>query len=108
MTALQDILETGLVTPATVAHILGTTPRSVTRWNHDAAGPHRREVIERMLELKAVLELAQKVMKPAWASTWLYGPVPALDYNKPLNLIRDGEYRRVIAALNALAERTEG
>ena len=104
MSALQDILQTGLVDTADVAKALGTTTRSVTRWQHDGAGPHRREVIERMLELKAVLNLSLQVMPATSAATWLRAPIPALDYDKPLDLIRDGEFRRVITGLTALAE----
>lgn len=31
-------------------------------------------------------------------------PVPALDYDKPIELIERGEYRRVIGAILALTE----
>lgn len=104
MTATQDILNTGMLDPADVARIAGTTSRSVTRWQHDKTDPSRREVLDRLLELKAVLDLALRVMEPGPAWTWLRSPVPALDYGKPLDLIRDGEFRRVIAALAALGE----
>lgn len=97
-------MQTGLVDPADVARTLGTTPRSVERWQHDGHGPHRREAIERMLELRAVLDLAAKVMPAPSAAIWLRAPVPELNYDKPLDLIRDGEFRRVIDCLTALAE----
>jgi putative toxin-antitoxin system antitoxin component (TIGR02293 family) len=104
MTALQDILKTGLVDTADVARTLGTTPRSVARWQHDHTDPGRREHLDRLLELKAVTDLAVQVMPGPSAATWLRAPVPALGYDKPLELVRDGEFRRVIASLTALAE----
>jgi putative toxin-antitoxin system antitoxin component (TIGR02293 family) len=104
MSALQDILKTRLVDTADVARALDTTPRSVARWQHDGHGPHREKNIWRMLELKAVLDLAVQVMPAESAALWLRSPVPELGYNKPLDLIRDGEFRRVIDALTALAE----
>jgi uncharacterized protein (DUF2384 family) len=104
MSILQDILATGLVDPVDMACVLGATHRSVNRWQAEGNGPTRREHIERMLELKAVLDLAVKVMPAPSAAIWLRAPVPALDYGKPLALISDGEFRRVIDGLNALAE----
>lgn len=104
MSALQDILKTRLVDIADVARALDTTPRSVARWQHDGHGPHRLPAIERMLELRAVLDLAVQVMSAEPASMWLRAPVPELGYDKPLDLIRNGGFRRVINALTALAE----
>jgi putative toxin-antitoxin system antitoxin component (TIGR02293 family) len=104
MTALRDILKTGLVDSVDIARLLGTTNRSVARWQHDHVDPSRREHLDRLLELKAATDLALQVMPAASAAMWLRAPIPALDYDKPLDLIRDGEFRRVIAGLAALAE----
>jgi uncharacterized protein (DUF2384 family) len=103
MTEIQDILQTDLVDAVDIARVLDTTPRSVTRWQHGGARP-RRDAVDRLLELKAVLDLAQKVMPPESARLWLRSPIPALDYAKPLDLVRNGEFRRVINGLIALAE----
>ena len=104
MSALQDILNTGTVDNADIARILGTTPRSVARWRHGGTDPSRHDWLDRLLELRAITDLAVRVMRASSAALWLRGPVPALDYGKPLDLIRDGEFRRVAAALAALAE----
>jgi hypothetical protein len=61
-------------------------------------------MLDRLLELKAVTDLALRVYEPNAASLWLRSPVPALAYDKPLELIRDGEFKRVIRALETLAE----
>jgi putative toxin-antitoxin system antitoxin component (TIGR02293 family) len=103
MTEIQDILRTDLVDTADMARVLDTTPRSVTRWQQGEATP-RREAVDRLLELKAVLDLAQKVMRAESARLWLRSPIPALDYERPLDLVRNGEFRRVITSLAALAE----
>jgi len=102
MSALQDILKTGTVDNADIARVLGTTPRSVERWRQAGTDPSRRDWLDRLLELRAVIDLALQVTESA--ATWLRSPVPALDYDKPLDLIRDGEFRRVIAGLTGLAE----
>jgi uncharacterized protein (DUF2384 family) len=103
MTEIQDILRTDLVDAVDIARVLDTTPRSVTRWQQGGSKP-RRDSVDRLLELKAVLDLAQRVMPPESARLWLRSPIPALDYAKPLDLVRNGEFRRVITSLMALAE----
>jgi hypothetical protein len=57
-----------------------------------------------LLELKAVTHLALRVCEPNAASLWLRSPVPALGYDKPLELIHDGAHKRVIRALEPPAE----
>lgn len=103
MTVIQDILRTELVDTVDVAQVLGTTSRSVTRWQQGEASP-RRDTVDRLLELKAVLDLAGQVMRPESARLWLRSPVPALNYERPLDLVQSGEFRRVIKTLMALAE----
>lgn len=104
MTAIQDVLGTGAVTKADIALVLGTTARSVDRWQHDGTDPARHDRLDRLLELKAVVDLAVRVMRAESAAMWLRAPIPALDYDKPLDLIRDGGFKRVAASLGALAE----
>lgn len=103
MALIDDVIGTNLVDTVDIAHVLSTSPRSVTRWQQGEANP-RRESIDRLLELKAVLDLASKIMRPESARLWLRSPVPDLDYNRPLDLIESGQFRKVITSLTALAE----
>jgi uncharacterized protein (DUF2384 family) len=103
MNVVQDILQTDLVDSVDIAHVLDTTARSVTRWQQGEVSP-RRDAVDRLLELKAVLDLASEVMPSGSAKLWLRSPVPALDYERPLHLVGHGQFRKVIASLNALAE----
>jgi uncharacterized protein (DUF2384 family) len=57
-----------------------------------------------LLELKAVVDLARQYLRPEVARLWLRAPDPGLGYEKPLDLIKAGEYRRVVGALLAMAE----
>lgn len=100
---LGHLLEGDVVNPPDVARVVGTSPRSVTRWRRSEAVP-RREHEERLLELKAVVDLLRRVLREEPARLWLRSPNPELDYEKPLDLIERGEYRRVIAAVLAMAE----
>jgi len=44
------------------------------------------------------------VMDPSYIPVWLRKPVPALDDDKPLEVIGRGEYRRVSKIVSALEE----
>lgn len=103
MSLVQELLESDVVDTVDVARVLGTSPRSVVRWQADQATP-RRENEERLLELKAVLDLARRALPDEQTRRWLRTPVPALDYEKPLDIVQRGEWRRVIDTLLAFAE----
>ena len=103
MAALVDeLLGDDIVDSPDVAKVTGATPRSVTRWL-EGASP-RRPAEERILELKAVIDVLRRVLREDPARLWIRSPNPDLDYEKPLDLIERGEYRRVIGAILALAE----
>ena len=57
-----------------------------------------------MLELKSVLDLARRYLRPDSARLWLRSPDPALGFEKPLDVIGRGGYRQVIGSLLAMAE----
>ena len=86
-----------------IARALGTNPRTVARWLNGETAP-RPDARERLLELIAVLERLSATLKPAAAHDWLFTPNLSLDYDKPVDLLRGGEYRRVLGAIDALAE----
>lgn len=86
-----------------LARVLDANPRTVARWLHRQASP-RPEARERVLELLAVLERLSGVLQAQAAHDWLFTPNQMLDDYKPVDLLRDGEYRRVLGAIDALAE----
>lgn len=107
MTALSSLLdhlcEGDVVDTADLARVSDTNPRSVARWKAEAATP-RRDAVERLLELRAVVDLARRVMRDGDARFWMRSPNPDLGYEKPLDLIATGQYQRVVDLLLALAE----
>jgi len=56
------------------------------------------------VELRAVVDLARRVMRDSGARTWIRAPNQELGSATPLDLITHGEYRRVIDVLLALGE----
>ena len=104
---LDHLVDGDVVDTADVARVSDTNPRGVTRWKASEAVP-RRESEDRLLELRAVVDLARRVMKDTAARLWLRSPNPDLGYEKPLDLIAQGHYMRVIDLLLAIAEGVTG
>lgn len=100
---LDRLYETDVIDSADVARVSGRDSRSVSRWLAGQAEP-RRESEERLLELKAVVDLLRRVMRDDAARLWMRAPNPDLAYEKPLDLVAQGEYQRVVGLLLAIAE----
>jgi putative toxin-antitoxin system antitoxin component (TIGR02293 family) len=100
---LDELIDTHLVDTGDLAQITGTTARSVSRWTSAKAMP-RRDAEDRLLELKAVVDQLRSVLREEPARLWLRSPNPDLDWRKPLELIAEGQYRRVIGSALAMAE----
>lgn len=88
---------------ADLARVLDANPRTVARWMHRQSTP-RRESRERVLELLAVFDQLAGVLRPQAAHDWLLSPNPMLDHYKPVDLLRGGDYRKVLGAIDALGE----
>lgn len=100
---LDSLYETDVIDTADVARVSGAHARSVNRW-HTAKAEPRRESEERLLELKAVVDVLRRILRDDAALLWLRSPNPDLGYEKPLDLVASGHYQRVIDLLLALAE----
>jgi putative toxin-antitoxin system antitoxin component (TIGR02293 family) len=86
-----------------LARVLETNPRTVSRWLKKEASP-RHDARERLLEVIPVLERLSTTLTAEAAHDWLFTPNPAFDYHKPVDLLRDGDFRRVLGAIDAMAE----
>lgn len=100
---LDQLMDSQIVDASDVARITGTTTRSVGRWTASKTAP-RRDAEDRLLELKAVADVLRTVLRDEPARLWLRSPNPSLEWQKPLEVIAGGGYRRVIGTLLALAE----
>jgi putative toxin-antitoxin system antitoxin component (TIGR02293 family) len=88
---------------AEIATVLGASPRTVARWLRAETSPSR-EARERLLEFLAVLDRLAGVLHPGAAHDWLFTPNATLGNEKPATLLREGKYREVLGAVDALAE----
>jgi uncharacterized protein (DUF2384 family) len=100
---LGTVMERTSLDATSVARILDKDPKTVLRWLRSDHEP-RWETVEQLLSLNVVLERLADVIEPTAAEEWLFTPVPALDYHRPADLVREGEFRRVLALIDSLAE----
>jgi uncharacterized protein (DUF2384 family) len=99
--ALDMVLGGGLADTADLACAAGVSRRSAQRWVQRRCSPHPDQKT-RLLEIAAVLEAAAAALPGGSDAVplWLRAPSRDLDWQVPLELIRQGAFRQVIAALN--------
>ena len=98
---LSDAMERSDIDARGIARILDKDPKTVTRWLKRDTVP-RWDTREKLLALDVVLERLANVIEPSAAEDWLFTPVPDLDYERPADLVRNGDHRRVLALIDAL------
>jgi uncharacterized protein (DUF2384 family) len=77
-----------------IAQAVGAQPATVNAWARATRRPSG-EKRTRFLELVALVDRLERVMKASYVPLWLLKPVPALDDRRPLDLISRGRYRDV-------------
>ena len=107
MTTIKSLLDHvcagGVLKIGDLAQVTRTTRRNVVRWRYRSATV-RRDVEDRLLELRAVVDLARQAMPDREARTWLRSPQPGLDGQRPLDLVSEGAAYLVIDELTAILE----
>jgi transcriptional regulator with XRE-family HTH domain len=88
-----------------IAHVVGAHPRSVARW---AKGEGRPQTLKRqtLLELACVAEAVAEVLpdkSPDQAWAFVFQPIWIRNgYSRPVDLLRDGDYREVLDYIHRL------
>lgn len=100
---IQILTEALDLTQEDIGSIVGSSARTVARWNAGAASPQRGSK-QRLLELAYVAEALRGVLRPEDANLWVFSPNPLLDHDSPAERIRSGDYRSVLALIEALAD----
>ena len=100
---LDDVCAGGVLTVGDLAQVTRTSRREVLRWRYRSDAV-RREVEKRLLELRAVVDLARQAMPDRPARTWLRSPQPELKGQRPLDAVSEGSAYLVIDLLRALVE----
>ena len=98
---LDHVCAGGVLKVADLAQVTRTNRSTVVRWRYRGATV-RRDVEERLLELRAVVDLVRRVMPDREARAWLRSPQRELDGERPLDVISYGMAHLVIDLLAAL------
>jgi putative toxin-antitoxin system antitoxin component (TIGR02293 family) len=98
-------LREGGLSDRDIARATGVGLSTVGSWLRRTRAPKGQRA-ERLVELAAIVERATRVMEPDYVVVWLHRPVPALDDDKPIDVIARGEYKRVAQLLSALESPT--
>src|SRR6266540_2167422 len=102
-TTLETLEEQADLSFEDIARVVGSSSRSISRWAHGESDPRSR-ARDRLLEMTAVVIELSNVLRPEAAHVWLYTPNAFLSFDRPIYLISEGEYRRVLPAIAALAD----
>ncbi len=90
----------GLSGPA-IARAVGAQHSTVRSWLNGSRSPSSKSG-ERVAELSSIVERLMSVMDPDYIQVWLIKPVPALDFRKPIDVIREGGYLEVSRIVSAM------
>ena len=87
-----------------VANMLGTTPETVSRWNHGRAYPRSKKEA-RLVDLEYIVErLSEFYSDPRTARAWLYSRHKYFGGLRPADLIREGRVQEVLEAIQAMGD----
>jgi transcriptional regulator with XRE-family HTH domain len=90
---------------ADVARATGAAQSTARAWLNGTRTP-TGERAERLIELSALVERLERLMEPDYIAVWLRKPVPALDDEKPLDVLGRGDYLRVARLISELESPT--
>lgn len=85
-----------------IGQITGVGARQVQNWARGTSRPDSPSR-ERLLELKYVIEQLSDVYTDEGIEIWLHSRQRAFDGQRPLDLLRDGEFEAVLAVVERLA-----
>jgi transcriptional regulator with XRE-family HTH domain len=91
------------LTEADIARATDAAPSTVRTWLTGTRKP-TSEHADRLLELLALVERLQLVMDSSYIPVWLRRPIKALDDREPLDLLANGEFRRVARVVSSLED----
>lgn len=86
-----------------VGEIVEASGRSVARWCNGEVVPQRLNK-QRLIELAYVAENVTQVLPRDHANLWMFTPNRFLGHESPADKVRKGEYRDVLALIEALAD----
>jgi transcriptional regulator with XRE-family HTH domain len=100
---LDSLRTKGAIKDVEVAHLLGTRPETVSRWNRGRAYP-RANTEKTLLELEYIVEQLADFYEPREARQWVFAPQKLLAGKSPAELIRAGRIDEVMRLVGQLRD----
>ncbi len=100
---LTSIVDSTRLTHDDIGDIVDASGRSVGRWSAGVTEPQRLSR-QRLLELAYVSKELESVLDPEYANLWILSPNRLLDGDSPAERIHNGDFRSVVAVIEALAD----
>ncbi|MGA9875157.1 MAG: hypothetical protein WBQ21_05040 [Solirubrobacteraceae bacterium] len=94
---------TGHLSDREIARATGAAPSTVREWLARRSAPSGVRA-ERLAELSSLVERLARVIRPSYIPVWLSKPVPALDDDKPIDRIAQGDYRSVAHLISGIED----
>ncbi len=98
---IVDEVRDGGLSTGDLARVIGVAERQVRNWTAGGNSPNGRNR-DRLLELHYVAQLLRDVYTREGAEIWLHGRKRSLDGQRPLDLLAEGKYDVVLAAIERL------
>jgi hypothetical protein len=99
---LRPLVEAGM--PADqIARLTGRNERTAQRWLAGETAP-RGETKRLLSEISDVIDEFERTFPSGDVTDWIDHRDPDLDFRKPIDLIREGDTRRVLGLLLAIGE----
>ena len=86
-----------------IARATGAQASTVRAWFGDRSTP-TGERAARLVELSEMTDRLRRVMRADYIPVWLIRPNSALDDDKPIDVIAQGDYRRVARVIAELED----
>jgi transcriptional regulator with XRE-family HTH domain len=99
------IRETGHLSDRDIARATGAAVSTVGAWLRRSRSPRGRRA-ERLAELSSIVDRLAEVIDPDYIPVWLHKPVPALDDEKPIDVLARGDWRSVARLISELESPT--
>lgn len=95
--------DTGHLSDREIARATGAAPSTVREWLARRSAPSGVRA-ERLAELSSLVERLARVIRPTYIPVWLSKPVPALNDDKPIDRIAQGDYRSVAHLISGIED----
>lgn len=98
---LVNEVRSGPLTAAELADIVGVNERQVHNWSSGTHRP-RGKPRDRLLEISYIVKQLQDVYTAEGIEIWLHGRNRALGSQRPVDLLREQDFRTVLDAVERL------